>query len=165
MSESGDTLAAEFVLGTLDGLERAQARVLLGTDAAFAANVRIWERRLNELHLMVEPMEPDAQLWERIKSKLPARARKSAAGSPRSTARRRPRPPRRRSNRAAADDSNPLPRRLRSPPRRHVTSAGAATIPPAAPVPAPEVAAPVTTLPPAPEVPARRGSTTRRASG
>ena len=32
MSESGDTLAAEFVLGTLDGLERAQARVLLGTD-------------------------------------------------------------------------------------------------------------------------------------
>jgi hypothetical protein len=66
-----DAMAAEYVLGTLDGLERAQAQVLLSTDEALAAKVRLWERRLGELHLMVEPVEPEAQIWERIKSKLP----------------------------------------------------------------------------------------------
>jgi hypothetical protein len=74
MSETGDldTLAAEYVLGTLDGPERAQAQAVLGVDEAFAAKVRIWERRLGELHLMVEPVEPDGGIWERIKGKMPA---------------------------------------------------------------------------------------------
>jgi hypothetical protein len=74
MSETGDldTLAAEYVLGTLDGPERAQAQAVLGVDEAFAAKVRIWERRLGELHLMVEPVEPDGEIWERIKGKMPA---------------------------------------------------------------------------------------------
>jgi hypothetical protein len=76
MSEPAETdaLAAEYVLGTLDGPERDQARALLGTDQGFAAKVRVWERRLGELHLMVEPVEPDAELWHRIKSKAPAKA-------------------------------------------------------------------------------------------
>ncbi len=73
MSETGDTdaLAAEYVLGTLDGPERAQAQAMLGVDQAFAAKVRLWERRLGELHLMVEPVEPDGEIWHRIKSKVP----------------------------------------------------------------------------------------------
>ena len=66
-----DALAAEYVLGTLDSDEREQARALLGSDAAFAAKVTHWERRLGELHLMVEPVEPDAGIWARIKSKMP----------------------------------------------------------------------------------------------
>ena len=66
-----DALAAEYVLGTLDSDEREQARALLGADAAFAAKVVHWERRLGELHLMVEPVEPDAGIWARIKSKMP----------------------------------------------------------------------------------------------
>ena len=66
-----DALAAEYVLGTLDSDEREQARALLGSDAAFAAKVAHWERRLGELHLMVEPVEPDAGIWARIKSKMP----------------------------------------------------------------------------------------------
>jgi anti-sigma-K factor RskA len=66
-----DALAAEYVLGTLDSDEREQARTLLGTDAAFAVKVSQWERRLGELHLMVEPVEPDAGIWARIKSKMP----------------------------------------------------------------------------------------------
>ena len=65
-----DTLAAEYVLGTLDSDERAQARALLGADQGFAAKVELWERRLGELHLMVEPVEPDAKIWARIKAKL-----------------------------------------------------------------------------------------------
>ena len=53
-------LAAEYVLGTLDADERTRANVLLDVDHSFRGMVRIWERRLGELHLMVEPVEPDA---------------------------------------------------------------------------------------------------------
>jgi hypothetical protein len=66
-----DTLAAEYVLGTLDSGEHEHARSLAAADEAFAAKVKLWERRLGELHLMVEPVEPDPELWERIKAKLP----------------------------------------------------------------------------------------------
>jgi anti-sigma-K factor RskA len=64
-------LAAEYVLGTLDGSEREQAQQLLSSDDAFASEVRLWERRLGELHLMVEPVEPSPEIWQRIKAKLP----------------------------------------------------------------------------------------------
>jgi hypothetical protein len=70
IDEDTDLLAAEFVLGTLDSEERANAQSLLRTDHGFIAMVRIWERRFGELHLMVEPVEPDAKLSERIKAKI-----------------------------------------------------------------------------------------------
>jgi hypothetical protein len=63
-------LAAEYVLGTLDFEERKGAAALLEVDPAFRGTVRIWERRLGELHLMVEPVAPDLQVWERIKEKV-----------------------------------------------------------------------------------------------
>jgi len=66
-----DALAAEYVLGSLDFEERARARNLLEADATFAAKVQRWERRFGELHLMVEPVEPDSSIWVRIKAKLP----------------------------------------------------------------------------------------------
>src|SRR5581483_6457501 len=66
-----DLLAAEYVLGTLDSEERTRAQVLLDVDGGFRGMVRIWERRLSELHLMVEPVEPAVQIWDRIKSKVP----------------------------------------------------------------------------------------------
>ena len=72
-----DALAAEYVLGTLDSDEREQARALLRTDAAFAVKVSQWERRLGELHLMVEPVEPDAGIWARIKPKMPEAQQRS----------------------------------------------------------------------------------------
>jgi hypothetical protein len=65
-----DALAAEYVLGTLDTEERRGATALLEVDHAFRGTVRIWERRLSELHLMVEPVEPDAKILERIKAKI-----------------------------------------------------------------------------------------------
>jgi hypothetical protein len=65
-----DALAAEYVLGTLDLEERTRARTLLDADQAFAANVELWERRFGELHLMVEPVEPEAKVWARIKAKM-----------------------------------------------------------------------------------------------
>jgi hypothetical protein len=65
-----DALAAEYVLGTLDASERAHTRMLLDIDGGFAAKVRMWERRLGELHLMVEPIEPDWQVFERVKARI-----------------------------------------------------------------------------------------------
>jgi hypothetical protein len=70
IDEDTDLLAAEFVLGTLDSEERANAQSLLRMDHAFIAMVRIWERRFGELHLMVEPVEPDAKILQRIKAKI-----------------------------------------------------------------------------------------------
>ena len=68
--QDNGALAAEFVLGTLDSDERARASELLDSDPHFRGMVRVWERRLGELHLMVEPVEPPAPIWDRIKSKL-----------------------------------------------------------------------------------------------
>jgi hypothetical protein len=70
IDEDTDLLAAEFVLGTLDAEERANAQSLLRMDHGFIAMVRIWERRFGELHLMVEPVEPNAQILQRIKAKI-----------------------------------------------------------------------------------------------
>src|SRR6516162_3696945 len=67
-----DALAAEYVLGTLEFDERSAAESLRAQDAEFAAKVKVWERRLGELHLMVEPVDPDPDIWQRIKAKLPA---------------------------------------------------------------------------------------------
>jgi len=65
-----NALAAEYVLGTLDYEERKGAAALLEVDAAFRGIVRIWERRFGDLHLMVEAVDPNPQLWQRIKPKM-----------------------------------------------------------------------------------------------
>jgi len=67
-------LAAEYVIGTLDPDERTRANVLLEVDEGFGALVAAWERRLGELHLMVEPVEPNGRIFERIRSRLGIRA-------------------------------------------------------------------------------------------
>lgn len=70
MDEDRDGFAAEFVLGTLDADERAQADALVLVDPDFAAKVRRWERRLGELNVLVAPVEPPAPVWDRIKAGL-----------------------------------------------------------------------------------------------
>jgi hypothetical protein len=83
IDEDTDLLAAEFVLGTLDSEERANAQSLLRMDHGFIAMVRIWERRFGELHLMVEPVEPDPKLFQRIKAKIAEIAPGALAAEPR----------------------------------------------------------------------------------
>jgi len=70
MDEDTDGFAAEYVLGTLDAEERAQADALMLVDLDFAAKVRRWERQLGELNALVAPVEPPAPVWERIKAGL-----------------------------------------------------------------------------------------------
>lgn len=72
-----DALAAEYVLGTLSVEERDQAEALLARDTGFAETVRLWEHRLGELNVMVEAVEPPADIWERIKTEIDGTERRS----------------------------------------------------------------------------------------
>jgi anti-sigma-K factor RskA len=72
MDEDRQGLAAEYVLGTLDAEERAQADALLLADADFAAAVRQWERRLGELNTLVAPVEPPEPVWDKIRAAIGA---------------------------------------------------------------------------------------------
>ena len=70
LTDDRETLAAEYVLGTLNADELIRANVLLDLDPDFRGKVRAWERRLGELHLMVEPVDPNPQLWRRIRARV-----------------------------------------------------------------------------------------------
>jgi anti-sigma-K factor RskA len=69
-AHDNDQLAAEYVLGTLDADERTEAQALIESDAEFATLVQYWERRLGELNAMVDAIEPPAETWERIATRL-----------------------------------------------------------------------------------------------
>jgi anti-sigma-K factor RskA len=70
--EDQETLAAEYVLGTLSAEEREHAEALRSFDPEFDAAVKQWERRLGELNVMVEAVEPPAEVWDRIKGEIGA---------------------------------------------------------------------------------------------
>ena len=65
-----DALAAEYVLGTLSDEERTHAEALLTLDPAFEEAVHHWERRLGELNVMVEAVEPPPEVWDSIKTRI-----------------------------------------------------------------------------------------------
>jgi RNA polymerase sigma-70 factor, ECF subfamily len=65
-----ESLAAEYVLGTLDADERVEAQGLLEANATFATRVHYWERRLGELNSMVQAVEPPAETWQNIAARL-----------------------------------------------------------------------------------------------
>ena len=68
--EAQDALAAEYVLGTLSGDEREHAEALLAIDPGFSDSVRVWERRLGELNVMVEAVDPPPSVWEKISKEI-----------------------------------------------------------------------------------------------
>lgn len=70
VNEDREALAAEYVLGTLDADERARVQLMLETDPPFATLVHAWEKKLGELHHMIEPVEPPAHVWRRIVARL-----------------------------------------------------------------------------------------------
>ena len=70
MDDDLDTLAAEYVLGTLSAEERSHAETMIAVDPSFIEIVRQWERRLGELNVMVEAVEPPAEIWDKLKSDI-----------------------------------------------------------------------------------------------
>jgi anti-sigma-K factor RskA len=69
-----DLLAAEYVLGALEGEERGEAERLLAADPVFARSVAAWQRRLTPLAAHVAPVPPPADLWRRIEEGIGAGA-------------------------------------------------------------------------------------------
>ena len=79
--EDQETLAAEYVLGTLSSEEREHAEALRSFDPKFESSVQQWERRLGELNVMVEAVEPSPAVWEKVKGQIePAESTESRAG-------------------------------------------------------------------------------------
>jgi anti-sigma-K factor RskA len=68
--EDQETLAAEYVLGTLSGEEREHAEALRSFDQKFETSVHQWERRLGELNVMVEAVEPPLAIWDKVKAQI-----------------------------------------------------------------------------------------------
>src|SRR5271157_5545066 len=79
--EDQETLAAEYVLGTLSAEEREHAEALRSFDPEFDAAVKQWERRLGELNVMIEAVEPPAEVWDKIKSGIEGVTPSGEAGS------------------------------------------------------------------------------------
>jgi hypothetical protein len=142
-----DALAAEYVLGTLDFEERTQAQALLEIDPEFVAKVRLWERRLGELHLMVEPVDPDGKIWERIKAKMPP-----PPPPPPPTPEVKPAEPAAEPAPSAPAESTPL---TSAPPA--VEASGVDAMSPATPEPPPSFDPITATLPTAPTIPSPSG--------
>jgi anti-sigma-K factor RskA len=81
--EDQETLAAEYVLGTLSSEERQHAEALRSFDAKFESSVQQWERRLGELNVMVEAVEPSPAVWDKVKTQIePFEADRSKSAPP-----------------------------------------------------------------------------------
>ena len=78
-----DALAADYVLGVLDGAAQAEAKRLLASDTAFAHAVEAWRTRLSDLDSSAQAMPPPPALWQRIEGTLarpPAAVPRAQAG-------------------------------------------------------------------------------------
>lgn len=62
--------AAEYVLGTLSRAERAEVARRRVDDRALDAAILAWERRLAPLNAAVKPVNPDPQLFERLREQI-----------------------------------------------------------------------------------------------
>ena len=68
--EDIDTLAAEFVLGTLDPSERASVAARRQREPALDAAIEEWDRRMSPLTLLVPDVAPPASVWTAIEARL-----------------------------------------------------------------------------------------------
>lgn len=65
-----DLLAAEYVLGTLQGAARRRFERWLSTDPQLQHAVQGWELRLNTLADTATPLTPPAELWSGLEQRL-----------------------------------------------------------------------------------------------
>ena len=77
--EALDTLAGEFVLGTLSAEQHAAMIERLNSDPPLRAAVDAWEARLLELTALAASQPPSARLWARIQRSLNELATSSPA--------------------------------------------------------------------------------------
>jgi anti-sigma-K factor RskA len=68
--EDMQALAAEYVLGTLDEVERGAADARMAADPDFRAAVAEWERRIQPLADSAGPEVPSEDVWQRIVAQI-----------------------------------------------------------------------------------------------
>jgi anti-sigma-K factor RskA len=62
--------AGLFVLGALSAEEMRAVRIEAGRDAALAAEIAAWERRLAPLARLLPEQAPPATLWPQLEARL-----------------------------------------------------------------------------------------------
>lgn len=75
--DRADRLAAEFVLGSMQGPARRRFISLLPAHPALRESVRHWHERLNPLAASIEPVAPPSGVWVRIETALFGTAQQS----------------------------------------------------------------------------------------
>jgi anti-sigma-K factor RskA len=65
-----DRLAADYVLGTLQGPARRRFEALLKAHPALSSAVIQWQTRLGVLSMDASPVEPNPKVWQRINQAL-----------------------------------------------------------------------------------------------
>lgn len=78
-ADLADRLAAEYVLGTLQGAARRRFESLLPAHPQLGAGVAAWRARLMPLASRVRPVQPSAAVWQAIENQLFARVPTAAA--------------------------------------------------------------------------------------
>lgn len=81
-----DMLAAEYVLGTLDGAERSSVAARRQRDAALDRAIGEWEQRLTPMVGLVADQEPSADLLPRIEARILAGSGSDRTQAPQPTA-------------------------------------------------------------------------------
>ncbi|MCU7810558.1 MAG: anti-sigma factor [Candidatus Thiodiazotropha sp. (ex Notomyrtea botanica)] len=61
--------AGEYVLGTLQGVDRAEFEQRLLDDMQLQAEVDAWERRIGPLMETVEPVQPPPSVWRKLEQR------------------------------------------------------------------------------------------------
>ena len=77
------TLAGEYVLGTLTADQRAEVQERLAHDPVLRKAIEGWRSRLLTLTEMAEPPTPSSRLWNRVERNLGGLKLKQTAGKPR----------------------------------------------------------------------------------
>lgn len=80
--EDIDTLAGEYVLGTLSANARAAVEARMRDEPALRDAVQAWEARLLPLASLAPPADPSPALWSRIERTLGSVAAAAAAAAP-----------------------------------------------------------------------------------
>lgn len=76
------TLAGEYVLGTLTADQRAEVQERLAHDPVLRKAIEGWRSRLLTLTEMAEPPTPSSRLWNRVERNLGGLKFKQTAGKP-----------------------------------------------------------------------------------
>ncbi|MDE5451454.1 hypothetical protein GWE18_01010 [Bradyrhizobium sp. CSA112] len=66
LHDADNAMAADYVMGLLDGAEHAAAERRIAADQSFAQAVSAWRERLADLDLTAEEIPPNPALWQRI---------------------------------------------------------------------------------------------------